>query len=152
LVPSSTSNGGRSICHALGTPGPCNMLNSQSKSSGNNSFFILGYDVFKLEPVCVDVTEYDSPYLSQDDSTLNGAFNQFYPEYDLYQVTLIKIDTNTSAQSAQSAKRRQQTSVTTGELTNGIFQVPGSLPDPLLNPCRSGDRVGNNFKCTNPIV
>jgi hypothetical protein len=28
-------------------------------------------------------------------------------------------------------------------------QIP---PDPLLNPCRPGSRIGYNFKCANPIL
>ena len=36
--------------------------------------------------------------------------------------------------------------------TAGILQVPSSLPDSLLQPCRTGDRTGINFKCANPLV
>ena len=151
LVPLPSAGGDHrySICQALGTP--CHTLNSR-----HSSLFLLGYDIFKMEPVCVDVTEQDSPYYffqDDDESTLNEEFNQLYPEFDWYRVTLIQNHANSSSNSGPSAEQRQQTGVTTGEsLTAGVFQVPGSLPDPLLNPCRSADRAGNNFKCTNPIV
>jgi hypothetical protein len=36
-------------------------------------------------------------------------------------------------------------------LTSGLFQVPSSVPDQLLNPCRPGAKKGNNFKCTNSV-
>jgi hypothetical protein len=36
--------------------------------------------------------------------------------------------------------------------TAGIFQLPSSLPDPLLQPCRTGARRAENFKCTNPLM
>jgi hypothetical protein len=45
-----------------------------------------------------------------------------------------------------SRKRRQ------GPNTFGIFQQPSRIPTSLLNPCQTGGRNGNNFKCANPLV
>ena len=34
----------------------------------------------------------------------------------------------------------------------GVVQLPRAVAEVLLVPCRAGARVGNNYKCTNPLV
>ncbi|XP_045026492.1 uncharacterized protein LOC116919237 isoform X3 [Daphnia magna] len=127
-------------CFALGSVGPCSAAQ------------LLGYDIFERQLECVNITDPSSPYFSSSfqergpiDRVMLDALllHQFHPDDNDLQFGLI-----------QQAKRgiikrkiqRQDAS------TAGIFQLPSSLPDPLLQPCRTGARQGENFKCTNPLI
>ena len=121
------------VCYALGSRGPCNSISH-----------MLGYDVFKRQPQCTNVEDPSSPYSSspQEEESLDRVYNQLYPEYDDVRVWLIRQNVNRN----DTAQRRQDTN------TVGIFQLPSSLPDSLLVPCRPGARRGLNYKCANPLV
>jgi len=81
--------------------------------------------------------------LDEDIDELNINYNQLSPEYDNFRFLF----TRDSAKN--SAGKRQGDAL----LTAGLFQLPANFPkDPLLNACRPGDRNGNNYKCTNPVV
>ena len=75
---------------------------------------------------------------SQEQVFLESTFNQLLPTYDDYRINLIS--------PARNATRRQF------DTSAGVFQFPSSVVDPLLNPCRTGGRNGNNYKCTNPLL
>ena len=116
------------FCYDLGSRGPCSSLSSQ----------LLAFDVFLQRPRCFEANSPTSPYFvsAQEDAFLSSTFDALYM-YDFYRVSLFQTDDNNRRQDA---------------LTSGVFQVPSSLPEPLLNPCRPGARNGNNLKCTNPLV
>ncbi|XP_057374601.1 uncharacterized protein LOC130695482 [Daphnia carinata] len=130
----------RGGCFALGSTGPC----SASQ--------LLGYDVFERQLECVNTTDPFSPYFipsPQESGLIDRALfdarlqRQFHPEdNDLY-FGLIQ-----QAKRGIIKSRIQRQDVNTA----GIFELPSSLPDPLLQPCRTGARQGENFKCTNPLI
>ena len=123
----STQNG---VCYALGTQGPCSTTSR-----------LLGYDIFKRQPECVDVENTTSPYFlsSREAELLDRIYNQLAPDDDDYRVSLV-FGNNDIGQRRQGAN------------TGGIFQFPSSSPETLLQPCRTGARRGTNYKCTNPLV
>ena len=136
--------------YLLGSRGPCGIMTSLSAT--NRCELLFGYDVFKLKPVCVDVSQFDSPYFNptKEHQRFDLAFNRST-------VFMTRVSTKLRHQVQEihsfskdigrsNGKRRQ------GALTSGLFQVPGSLPDPLLNPCRPGAKKDKNYKCTNPHV
>lgn len=127
LVP--TENG---VCYALGSHGPCSTTSQ-----------LLGYDIFKRRLQCVNIQDPSSSYFfsPREGEMLNSIYNQLYPEYDDYRISLVY-----ESLEGRNDQRRQ------GANTFGIFQFPSSLLETLLQPCRTGARQGMNFKCTNPIV
>ncbi|KZS08618.1 Uncharacterized protein APZ42_027307 [Daphnia magna] len=126
----STGNG---VCYPLGSRGPC-----------TNTSQLLGYDVFKRQLQCVNIFDPSSPYFSSpEEDLIDSVYNQFVPEYDDYQISLIYQNV---VERKDKGQRRQ------GGNTAGAFQFPSSSPDALLQPCRNGAREGINFKCTNPLV
>lgn len=129
------------FCYALGSTGPCPSSLIDNKLHNNN---FLGYDVFKRQAQCVDVSAPESPYFTsfEEDSLLDSIFDQLYPYYDDYRVRLVQQNLLGKRNGTEIADARQDSN------TAGVFQLPGSL----LNPCRPGSRNGNNFKCTNPLL
>lgn len=117
---------GDGFCYDLGSTGPC------------SSTQFLAFDVFSLTPRCFDTHSATSPYFTsaKEDVFLSNTFDALYV-YDFYRVLLAQQGSNNNRQDAN---------------TGGLFQIPASLPEPLLNPCRPGARNGNNLKCTNPLV
>ena len=113
------------FCYDLGSRGPCS----------STQFF--AFDVFSLTSRCFDARSSSSPYFTsaKEDAFLSNTFDALYV-YDFYRVHLVQ----------QANNKRQDAN------TAGLFQIPASLPEPLLNPCRPGARNGNNLKCTNPLV
>ena len=113
-------------CYALGSRGPCSPAQ------------LYGYDVFERRSGCVNVTDGDSPYFvgAAERAQLDATYKQLYV-YDELRLPW----------PVAGPQQRQ-------DLANsqGVFQVPGSLTQPLLVPCRSAPRSGNNYKCTNPLV
>ncbi|KAI9556269.1 hypothetical protein GHT06_018843 [Daphnia sinensis] len=126
---------GKGECFTLGSTGPCPA--SQ----------LLGYDVFERELECVNITDPSSPYFSpssQERGLIDALLlHQFHPDDNDLQFGLIQ-----QAKQGIIKRKIQRQDATTA----GIFQLPSSLPDPLLQPCRSGARQGENFKCTNPLI
>lgn len=140
--------------YPLGSRGPCQSMASFF-ADNNRRELLFGYDVFQLKPVCVDVSPFDSPYFNptEEHQRFENALNRpttlmtRLPTTLLFQKNQHKIDFLSNKKfGGNNGKRRQ------GDLTSGVFQVPGSLPDPLLNPCRPGAKNDNNFKCTDPHV
>ncbi len=115
-------------CYALGTRGPCPVSH------------LLGYDVFQLDVVCVNMEDPSSPYFStpEEDEIIDRFYNQ--PEFN--DVQPLPFQQNSLRRNG-TAQRRQG---------SGVFQLPSRFPDTLLNPCRPGDRNNFNYKCTNPLV
>lgn len=120
---------GIGFCYEIGSRGPC----------PESQYF--GFDVFLQTVGCVDIRSPGTVYYTsvEEDAFLDETFNELYPDYSDYRVQLVNRRRNATA------KRRQFG-------LGGIFQVPSSFPEILLNPCRPGERNGNNFKCTNPLV
>ena len=87
----------------------------------------------------MDVFDAGSPYrlTGEEASRLDAIYNQLYI-YDALPVTSGAGDSN-------ALFNRKQGSL-------GVLQVPDSLENPLLSPCRPGARNDNNYKCTNPLV
>ena len=126
-------------CHALGS------------WCSQPPFILFGLDVFDKERrsmgSCYDISSLSLPSEEEDDE-LDIAYNQISPHlFDIYRPTFTY---HTNNKTERVKGRRQQRRQAT--LTSGIFQLPGSLPEPLLNPCRPGKRFANNFKCTNPLT
>jgi len=122
-------------CYPLGSQRPCR----------SQPFQLLGYDVFERRAVCVNVTAIGSPYfeveeeIDQIDTNINKDYNQLLSKYDDFRVSFFAIK--------PAGKRQGDAHVT------GLFHLMSNFPkDPLLNPCRSGARNRNNYKCTNPIL
>ena len=116
------------FCYALGTRGPC---------SSPREFY--GYNIFNYRGECVDISDPTSPYFSssEENDRLDEIFNK------------AENDTKVAVHKREASHPRTRRQ---GSNTFGIFQQAGQIPASLLNPCQSGDRSGNNFKCTNPLV
>lgn len=122
------------VCYPLGSRGPCSTTSQ-----------LLGYDIFERRIQCVNTQNASSPYFfsSQENELADNVYNQIQPEYNAFQVFLVG---QSLVQRNDTAQRKQDTN------TVGVFQIPSSLPDPILHPCRPGARRGLNYKCTNPLV
>ncbi|XP_032781080.2 uncharacterized protein LOC116919237 isoform X1 [Daphnia magna] len=127
-------------CFALGSVGPCSAPQ------------LLGYDIFERQLECVNITDPSSPYFplsSQEGGLIDRIMLEAFMSYQFH-----PDDNDLHFGLSQQAKRgiikrkiqRQDAN------TAGIFQLPSSLPYPLLQPCRTGARQGENFKCTNPLI
>nr|CAH0113100.1 unnamed protein product [Daphnia galeata] len=128
----------KGICFVLGSRGPC------------SSTQLLGYDVFKRQLQCViaDPISPDSSSSQQNDLFHEAEDKQLYSQDYISESIewieyLIGISLLQNSRLMQPIERQD---------TAGILQVPSSLPDSLLQPCRTGDRTGINFKCANPLV
>jgi hypothetical protein len=102
----------------------------------------------------VDVGDAWSPYLNsqEENELLDTVYDQFTPEYDFFRIWLVYQGLQLE-EAVKPGKKKKKKKVVNGNYqkrqdTFGIFQVPGGRI-PLLNPSRSGYRVG---KGTNPIV
>ena len=115
-------------CLALGTRGPC---------SSRCQFF--GYNIFNKRGECVDISDPKSPYFSSTEE--NARLDEIFNKAGKYTKVVVQ-----KREASHPRTRRQ------GSNTLGIFQQAGQIPASLLNPCQPGDRSGNNFKCTNPLV
>ncbi len=115
-------------CYALGTRGPC------------PASHLLGYDVFQLIAVCVNMEDPSLPYFSTPEE--DEIIDRFYNQPELNSIQLVPFQQNSLRRNG-TVQRRQG---------SGVFQLPSRFPDTLLNPCRPGDRNNFNYKCTNPIV
>jgi hypothetical protein len=116
----------KGTCFALGSRGPC--LSTQ----------LLGYDIFKRQLQCVvDPFSPESSASQQNELVEAAEFRQlFSQDYISERIEWIEY--------LMEPIERQDNA--------GILQLPSSLPDSLLQPCWSGTRPGNNFKCANPLV
>ena len=114
------------LCYPLGSSGPCPIAS------------IFHYDIFKLKSVCVNVL---SSNAADSDGLDDENYNQLYPEYDFYRIRFTYHGNNRQKSRDHGInhliEQKQEA------------QVLSSLPDKLLNPCRPGEKQGNNFKCTN---
>lgn len=121
-------------CYILGSRGPC-----------STTAQLLGYDIFKRRSQCVNLEDPSSSYFvsPREKEMLDSIYNQLYPEYDDYRISLMY----QSLEGRNDKGQRRQ-----GANTAGIFQFPSSSLETLLQPCRTGARQGMNFKCTNPLV
>nr|CAH0104707.1 unnamed protein product [Daphnia galeata] len=125
------------ICFALGSRGPC------------SSTQLLGYDVFKRQLQCVvDPLSPDSSPSQRNELFHEAEDKQLYSQ-DYISERIGWIEYLIGISLLQRSKLMQPIE---RQDTAGILQVPSSLPDSLLQPCRSGDRQGANFKCANPLV
>nr|CAH0102867.1 unnamed protein product [Daphnia galeata] len=122
------------ICFALGSRGPC------------SSTQLLGYDVFTRQLQCVvDPFSPDSFSSQQNDLFHEAEDKQLYSQDYISERIEYLIDISLLQRSKiMEPIERQETA--------GILQLPSSLPDSLLHPCRTGARQGANFKCANPLV
>jgi hypothetical protein len=126
------------ICFALGSRGPC------------SSTQLLGYDVFKRQLQCVvDPFSPDSSPSHQRNDLFHEAEDKKLYSQDYISERIGWIEYLIGISLLQRSKLMQPIE---RQDTAGILQVPSSLPDSLLQPCRSGDRQGANFKCANPLV
>jgi hypothetical protein len=138
LLPSADDG----LCYPLGSSCP------------NDSSAIFDYDIFKMRPTCRVIK---SSAANDDEADLDEIYNQLYPEYDFYRLILTynnnrRNKLNRRLTGGELNYRRKLGIIQRkqgGSLTSGVFQVPSSLPDPLLNSCRPGAKKDNNFKCTN---
>jgi hypothetical protein len=127
----------KGTCFALGSRGPC--LSTQ----------LLGYNVFKRQLQCVVDPFSPESSASQQNELVEAAENRqlFSQDYISERIDwikyLISIGLMQRSKLMEPIERQD---------TAGILQVPSSLPDSLLQPCRSGARIDNNFKCANPVV
>lgn len=115
------------FCYALGTRGPC----SPSE--------LFGYNIFQAEGQCLDMEDPTTPYFSSpvENALLDELYNHTSEEPVKKSVTFFR--------SQQLSRNRRQASF-------GIVQQSSTFPTSMLNPCQLGNRNGNNFKCTNPLV
>ncbi|EFX73270.1 hypothetical protein DAPPUDRAFT_325519 [Daphnia pulex] len=127
----------KGTCFALGSGGPC------------SSTQLLGYDIFKRQLQCVvdPFSPESSP--SQQNELVDGAENKelFSQDYISERIGWIEYLISISL-----SQRRYLMEPIERQDTAGILQLPSSLPDSLLLPCRTGARSDNNFKCANPLV
>jgi hypothetical protein len=135
-------------CYELGSTDSCS---SYGYAPTNK---VLGYDVVKRQSECVDVGDAWSPYFNsqEENELLDTVYDQFTPEYDFFRIWLVYQGLQLE-EAVKPGKKKKKKKVVNGNYqkrqdTFGIFQVPGGRI-PLLNPSRSGYRVG---KGTNPIV
>ncbi|EFX63105.1 hypothetical protein DAPPUDRAFT_269070 [Daphnia pulex] len=127
----------KGTCFALGSRGPC------------SSTQLLGYDIFKRQLQCVvDPFSPESPP-SQQNELVNAAENRQLYSQDYISERIGWIEYLISISLLQRSKLMEPIE---RQDNAGILQVPSSLPDSLLQPCRSGARQGDNFKCANPLV
>ena len=134
LVPSDKGQ-----CQAIGSRGSCSSAASQW----------LGYDIFKRQLQCTNVTDSSSPYSSflQERKLSKKVFNnqeEVERNRRKSNVSIGTIDQNSLYGTNVTDNRRQG--------TFGLFQFPSSISSSLLQPCRTGARQGFNQKCTNPLV
>jgi hypothetical protein len=125
----------KGICFALGSRGSC------------SSTQLSGYDVFKRQLQCV-IADPFSPESSP--SQRNELFHEaedkqlYSQDYVSERIEyLIDISLLQRSKLMEPIERQE---------TAGILQLPSSLPNSLLQPCRTGARQGVNFKCANPLV
>ncbi|EFX73214.1 hypothetical protein DAPPUDRAFT_110008 [Daphnia pulex] len=127
----------KGTCFALGSRGPC------------SSTQLLGYDIFKRQLQCVvdPFSPESSP--SQQNELVDGAENKelFSQDYISERIEWIEYLISISL-----LQRRYLMEPIERQDNAGILQLPSSLPDSLLLPCRTGARSDNNFKCANPLV
>ena len=120
-------------CYALGTRGPC----SPSE--------LFGYNIFRSKGECVDMDDPRTPYFSspEENAILDDVFERAANE----PLKVKNKNSNTFFRAQRISRKRRQ-----GANSFGIFQQPSGIPTSLLNPCQLGNRNGNNFKCSNPLV
>ncbi len=127
----------KGTCFALGSGGPC------------SSTQLLGYDIFNRQLQCVvdPFSPESSP--SQQNELVDGAENRELFSQDYISERIDWIEYLISISLLQRSKLMEPIE---RQDTAGILQLPSSLPDSLLHPCRTGARQGDNFKCANPLV
>jgi len=105
--------------------------------------------VFKRQLQCVvdPFSPESSP--SQQNELVHGAENKQLYSQDYISERIDWIEYLISISLLQRSKLMEPME---RQDTAGILQLPSSLPDPLLQPCRTGARQGDNFKCANPLV
>lgn len=137
FVPETGDDDDGAYCHALGTQGPC-----------SSSYELYGYNIFELKGQCVNLEDPSSPYYSsaEENALLDEAYNQANQGSTYLNDPNSTSNQPETTQAVYSRSRRQNMN------SAGIFQMPSRFPSSLLNPCQLGDRNGNNFKCTNPLV
>ena len=128
-----------SLCYPLGSSIPC-----------PNSSLFYDYDFFRRKPKCTNIN------LFEKEEDIDEIYNQLSPDYDFYQVVLV----NSGGKNKRSSNRKKKLIPSSKNkleprqefLTSGLFKVPSSFPQNLLNPCRPGSKNGNNFKCKNSFL
>ena len=145
---SNISNSNSSMSFIPSDKGKCQAIGSRGTCSSASSQF-LGYDVFKRQLQCINVTDPTSPYFSylrerRFDKKIFSQMPQIERNQRKIDVPVKTVHTNLLIKTNDTNNRRQG--------TFGIFQVPSSVSNSLLQPCRPGVRNGFNQKCTNPLV
>ena len=143
---SNISNSNSSMSFIPSDKGPCQAIGSRGTCS---SVQFLGYDVFKRQLQCTNVTDPTSPYFSflrerRFDKKIFSQMPQIERKQRKIDVPVKTVHQNLLIKTNDTNNRRQG--------TFGIFQVPSSVSNSLLQPCRPGVRNGFNQKCTNPLV
>ena len=135
-VPTMGDDDDNGFCFALGTKGPC------------SSSELYGFNIHSNEGQCVDMKDPKTPYFSspEENALLDEIYNNPSSNFrtTLNDTQLLPLE---SIIRTRATRGRRQ-----GFNTVGIFQQPSQIPTSLLNPCQTGGRFGNNFKCTNPLV
>ena len=128
------------LLYPLGSPIPC-----------PNSF-LFDYDFFKMKAKCTDINSFEEDDEPFDDScdrpsfVDNVPFRVSAPIFSGGRTTPPNNRKRFIISSKHKMKQRQDS------LTSGLFQVPSSFPQDLLNSCRPGSKNGNNFKCRNSAL
>jgi hypothetical protein len=109
----------------------------------------LGYDIFKRQLQCVV-----DPFSPESSSSQQNELVDAAEKRELYSLDYIseRIGWIEYLISISSLQRNKFMQPVERQDNAGILQLPSSLPDSLLHPCRTGTRPGNNFKCANPLV
>ena len=145
---SNISNSNSSMSFIPSDKGPCQAIGSRGTCSSASSQF-LGYDVFKRQLQCINVTDPTSPYFSylrerRFDKKIFSQMPQIERKQKKIDVPIKTVHQNSLIKTNDTDNRRQS--------TFGLFQFPTSVSNSLLQPCRPGVRNGFNQKCTNPLV
>ena len=145
---SNISNSNSSMSFIPSDKGKCQVIGSRGTCSSTSSQF-LGYDVFKRQLQCANVTDPTSPYFSylrerRFDKKIFSQMPQIEKNQKKIDVPIETVHQNSLIKTNDTDNRRQG--------TFGIFQVPSSVSDSLLQPCRPGARNGFNQKCVNPLM
>ncbi|XP_046462657.1 uncharacterized protein LOC124208816 [Daphnia pulex] len=127
----------KGTCFALGSRGPC------------SSTQLLGYDIFKRQLQCVVDPFSPESSASQQNELVDAVENKELYLQDYISERIGWIEYLITLSLIQRSKLMEPIE---RQDTAGILQLPSSSPDSLLQPCRSGARSDNNFKCANPLV
>lgn len=108
-------------------------------------FKVLGYNIFERRGECVDLQDSRTHY--HFDPEMNDMLEEAYdlgPQLAEPELQL-PVKLNGTGWSRGSRLRRHVHKTQ-------LFQSSTYIPEPILHACQPGDRTGNNFKCTHPVV